>query len=272
MKKLLLLLLVFTTLPLFAQKSLEIAYESSDYLYREPAMSHAMSLKGRLRGGSLRYETRMQESDIFAALEGRWMGGTTDYNGWIQSSNPSIPPEKHSVGDIGDYYYEMRLLLGPTYDLSDEMKLWVGSGLGYRHLKDHLNKDSSYGYLRESTYVYWPITGSLRYETAHSMLALNGEFDLLIFGKQMSHVSRLGFPDNVRNDQQKGFGVRFGLKLQTNLWKETGVFIEPFYRYWQIAESEMTYGFIEPYNTTEEYGVRIGVTFYLGSNSEIYSL
>lgn len=35
MKKLLLILIFFTALPLFAQRYLEIAYETSSYTYRE---------------------------------------------------------------------------------------------------------------------------------------------------------------------------------------------------------------------------------------------
>jgi len=271
MKHLLLFLLVFTTLPLFAQKSLEVAYESSDYTYREPAMSTPISLKGKLRGASLRYETRMRDSGMFAAFEGRWMGGTTDYDGWLQSADPSDPPAQHKVSDIGDYYYEARLHLGQAYDFTPELQLWIGSGLAYRYLKDHMNKDP-YGYLRESKYFYMPFTASLRYNSEWFSVALNGEFDFLIFGKQMSHLGESGlYYDDVRNDQHKGFGLRAGLKMQANVIRQTGIFIEPFYRYWQIADSQISNGFVEPYNTTEEYGIRVGFTIYLGGNDEVYS-
>lgn len=265
MKKLILLLVMFTSLPLFAQKTLELAYEASDYTYREPAMKYPISLKGRLQGGSLRYETRMRDSSMFAALEARFMGGSTDYDGYLMDGT------KYYMYDLGDYYYEGRLRIGQVYDFTEEMQLWLGSGIGYRYLKDHADKDPS-GYLRESTYIYLPVTASLRYNADWFSVALNGEFDCLIFGHQMSHLP-YDYPfDDIRNDQHKGFGVRAGLKMQVNVSPRVGVFAEPFYRYWQIAESEMTYGFVEPYNTTEEYGVRVGLTFYLGGNEEVYSM
>ena len=271
MKKLFILLLVLTAGPLWAQKSLEVAYESSGYTYREPAMQYPISLKGRLRGGSLRYETRMQQTPLFAALEGRWMGGTTDYDGWV--STTTYPPVTTPVtgDDIGDYYYEVRLRMGQAYDFTECLQLWVGSGIGYRYLKDHMNKLDA-GYLRESTYIYLPVTASVRYNTRWWGAALNGEFDYLFMGKQMSHLSRLGYPDDVRNDQRHGFGVRVSLKIQANILRDDSVFIEPFYRYWQIAESKMAYGFVEPYNTTEEFGIRLGVSFGIGSNKEVFSM
>ena len=271
MKKILLFLLVFAALPLFAQKNLEFAYETSDYSYREPS-GYAIGLKGKKHGASLRYETRMRDTPMFAAFEGRYMKGTTDYDGWLQSLDPSDPPVKHEADGIKDYYYEARFNIGQIYEFSQEMQLWLGSGLGDRYLKDHMEKDPS-GYLRESTYIYMPFTANLRYDTDRWGLALNAEFDWLIYGKQISHLSKFGWPyDDVRNDQHKGFGLRFGLKANVNLSEKTSLFIEPFYRYWQIANSKITDGFVEPYNTTEEFGLRIGMTFCIGSNSEVYSL
>jgi len=235
MKKLLFLLVIFAALPAFAQKTLEVAYESSDYSYREPS-DHAIGLKGKMQGGSLRYETRMRDSDMFAAFDGRWMGGTTDYDGWLQDGYGNF--EKHTASDIGDYYYEARLHIGQIYDFSQEMKLWLSAGVGYRYLKDHMNKDP-YGYLRESSYVYIPFTLNLRYTGSWWSAVLGGEFDYMILGHQTSHFD---YPfEDIRNDQNDGFGVRVGLKLQADLSEKTGIFVEPFYRYWQIAGSKEEY-------------------------------
>ena len=250
MKKLLFLVLAFTALPLFAQSSLEIAYEASNYIYREPDGNLPISLRGRFQGGSIRYENRVEASAYYFALDGRWMGGTTDYDGWLMNGT------KHITGDIGDYYYEARLHMGRVADLSEKMQLWWAAGFGYRYLKDHMNKDPS-GYLRESNYVYMPFTGELRYKGGAWEFALRGELDYLLFGWQKSHMS-----PTIRHDQHEGFGLRISAKVQLNLdGNKSGLFVEPFYRSWEIQDSEVSGGYLEPHNTTEEYGIRAGITF-----------
>ncbi len=254
MKKLLLLLVVFTALPLFAQQSLELAYETSSYTYREPDGNTPISLKGRMQGGSIRYENRVEGSAFFFALDGRWMGGTTDYDGWLMTT----PPTPHESNDIGDYYYEGRLHMGRVNDLSDTTQLWFASGLAYRYLKDHMNKDP-YGYLRESHYVYMPLTGELRFKGGAWELDLRGELDYLLFGWQNSHMQQAG---NIRHEQHRGYGLRVSAKLQVNLdGHKSGVFVEPFFRYWDISDSDTNKGYLEPHNTTKEAGVRVGITF-----------
>ena len=253
MKKLLLFLVVFTALPLFAQQSLEVAYEASSYTYREPDGNSPISLKGRMQGGSIRYENRVNGSAFYFALDGRWMGGRTDYDGWLMTN----PPTPHESEDIGDYYYEGRLHLGRVMDLSDNSQLWYATGLAYRYLKDHMNKDP-HGYLRESNYVYVPFTGELRFKSHALELDLRGELDYLLVGWQNSHMNA----GNLRHEQHAGYGLRLSAKVQVNFnGQKTGVFVEPFYRMWDIQESQANGGYIEPHNTTKEFGIRAGITF-----------
>lgn len=253
MKKLLLFLLVFTAFPLCAKQSLEVAYETSNYTYREPDGDTPIRLKGRMQGGSIRYENHIEESAIFFALDGRWMGGTTDYDGWLMAT----PPISHQFEDIGDYYYEGRLHLGRVVDSSESTQVWVGTGLAYRYLKDHLNKDPS-GYLRESNYVYMPFTGELRFKGGVWAVDLRGELDYLLFGWQESHMQQ----GTLRHDQTEGYGIRLSAKVQVNLdGHKSGIFVEPFYRYWDISDSESRGGYLEPHNTTREVGVRVGIAF-----------
>lgn len=250
MKKLLLLLAVFTTVPLFAQSSFELAYETSNYTYREPDGSLPISLKGKLQGGSARYENRFDGSPMYFAMDGRWMGGTTDYDGWLMNG------DKYTADDIGDYYYEARFHMGRVADLSDQVQLWWAVGFGYRYLKDHMNKVDA-GYLRESNYVYMPLTGHYRYNGGAWSLSLNGELDYLLFGWQQSHMN-----PTIRHDQHEGYGLRLSAKLQINLdGRKSGVFVEPYYRMWEIQDSEASGGYMEPHNKTEEVGIRAGITF-----------
>ena len=252
MKKLLCCLLLLTALPLFAQSSLEVAYEVSKYNYREPDGNSPISLKGHMQGASLRYEVRTDAS-LFYAVDGRWMGGTTDYDGWLMTK----PPQKYTFDDIGDYYYEARLHMGRMADLSERARFWWTIGLGYRYLKDHMNKAPA-GYLRESNYVYMPVMGGYRYLGGVWELDLRGELDYLLCGWQNSHMKS----GKIRHDQHEGYGFRLSAKLQINLdGHKSGLFVEPFYRFWEIQDSESSGGYMEPHNKTEELGLRVGVTF-----------
>ena len=76
------------------------------------------------------------------------------------------------------------------------------------------------------------------------------------------------------NSQRKGFGARASVKAEQELG-QTAIFVEPFVRYWKIQNSKFDYyyaedmgggwyklhGGIEPFNTTREYGIRVGIAF-----------
>ena len=120
-----------------------------------------------------------------------------------------------------------------------------------------MNKDPN-GYLRESNYVYVPFTGELRFKGGVWEFDLRGELDYLLFGLQESHME----PRTLRHDQHSGYGLRASAKLQVNLdGNKTGVFVEPFYRYWDIQDSQANGGYLEPHNTTREFGLRAGIAF-----------
>ena len=99
-------------------------------------------------------------------------------------------------------------------------------------------------------------------------LTLNGQFDWLLSGRQFSDDSSGG----VYNDQDEGYGVRVSVKAQAD-FNKIGVFVEPFWRYWQIQNSQPQYFKVwysgawhlveerEPYNKTQELGLRVGISF-----------
>lgn len=254
--------------------SFEIAYERSDYTYKEPHMDAPIRIKGPLNGVSAKYTYRGVLSDVlngndgsFVALDFRYMGGSTDYDGWLQTT----PPTPYTIDDIGDYYLEGRVLMGEAFYLSDSFSLWPYMGIGYRFLKNHANKKEG-GYRRESNYVYVPLGTDIKYEIAPSWtFALNGEFDWFLKGRQVSQMSDVdpGYAD-VSNRQSQGYGVRFSARLQKD-FTHAGVFVEPFWRYWHIQNSDWQpmeymgmitpYALMEPFNTTQEYGLKAGLVF-----------
>jgi len=259
MKKLLFCLSVLLLAsPLFALngglEKWEIAYEGEGYSYREPHMEYPISLKGYHQGASIKYMTAGAGGSVnsLGILEGRFLTGKTDYDGYLWNGTPS------TADDITDWYVELRGLYG--YKMGNErVSLTPYIGFGYRFLSNNMDKDDS-GYRRESTYYYVPIGFSLRSGTDNASIAFTGEFDWLVYGNQYS-----GLYDGVNNLQEKGFGLRGGIKFSAGS-ESFNVFVEPFYRFWKIQNSDVvmvspTNGLLEPFNISREYGIKAGIAF-----------
>ncbi len=287
MKKLVvLILLCVICLPVFAREDkkhhFELAYEYSDYGYREPHMKYPIHNTAKKQGVSVLYmrqsvlETDVSEDDpSFASLEVRYMNGKADYDGYLTDGTP------FKTYDEKDYYMEAALKFGRYYTLgSPNVRVWPYIGIGWRSLRNGEDGIQDYGgtlgytYQRTSTYVYVPLGANLTFELGSAArFTLNGQFDWLIHGNQNSHLDDSWSVGSVSNKQNKGFGVRVSGKLETDLGG-IGLFVEPFWRYWKIQNSQKelfyvdygdgTYGMghmWEPFNITREYGIRAGITF-----------
>ena len=265
--------LLLLTTAAFAQEkthSLEIAYEISNYKYREPGV---MYMRARPKQGvSVLYTRRnvlshdsSQSDKYFTSLEFRYMTGDVDYYGGRFDGTPL------TLTNLNDYYFEAAWRLGVVYELGTSWEVWPYVGLGWRQLRNHLEEGGEGGYLRESTYWYMPLGFFVKYRTENEWLfALNGEFDWLLKGEQYS--GEVGDLDGNTNHQNQGYGVRISLKTEKNFGK-IGVFVEPFWRYWHIQNSSVGYkeiisapgwaidGFYEPKNYTHEYGLKVGLSF-----------
>ena len=253
-----------------------LGFESGYYSYREPHMEYPISIKSTKMGASFEWIGRSilsgdltPEDPSFATLELRYVTGDAKYDGWLMNN---ITEEVIPVTSDGeeDHYFEGRLTLGRTYDLSDTWTLWPYFGLGYRRLYNNTYTEG--GYRRISKYTYVPLGARLTANMGSGwMFTLTGEFDWFLVGEQKSGVLEGHY---VINQQKQGYGLRGGIKLEKTLAKSFGFFVEPYYRMWKIQNSEETdvlvyipgmgYGymtFIEPFNVTKEAGVRVGITF-----------
>lgn len=185
--------------------------------------------------------------------EGRFAVGTVDYDGQYQDGRPL------TMDGIDDYVFEGRLLLGPEW-LSSNMLSTLYAGVGYRYLND----DSSFhpaGYERESNYYYIPIGGEISTSLQAGWSVVGRvEYDYFLWGLQKSHIGII-----MENRQNSGHGYRASIKLQKKS-KDVMFVIEPFFRYWDIDDSELEYlggGYygLEPANNTTEYGIQLSVLF-----------
>jgi len=180
-----------------------------------------------------------------------------------------------TLNNIPDHEFEFRELVGYDLPVLEKSTLTPYFGFGYRYLNDDssgkITSDGSSGYERVNHRIYSPVgmEWTMRMENEWSIGA-TAEYDFLWWGKQISHLSNANssFGD-VKNSQKKGYGLRGSIKLQKNTEKIDYI-IEPFIRYWNIAQSDnanvtysgviVGYGY-EPKNNTTELGLNLGVRF-----------
>jgi hypothetical protein len=246
--------------------SWRIAPEVSHYRYREPGV---MELEGTYYGivGSYTWYKLRDRHEMAvgtgggpsgswttARLEGRLSSGRVDYDGAYMDGTPV------SISNIEDWLVNVKGLWGIEWHPAQPLNaLYVG--LGYRYLSN----DTSFhpaGYLRESNYFYVPIGARRDLDLSGGWeLGVTGEFNALIIGRQISHLDDVdpSLP-KVRNWQWPGYGATASLELRRR-FDRFDLALAPFLRYWWIAESAESDGFVEPENNTLEYGVSFVVRF-----------
>lgn len=238
----------------------DIGSEVYHFRYKEPGvMEETGVFYGAIIGYTYRdwvpasLEEPLGENKILFRLEGRFASGQVDYNGSLSSGTP------YEINNIDDYVIESRILLG-IEALDEDWLASLYTGFGYRYLNDDPSFDP-YGYERESNYLYVPVGYKLdgSFQNGWSWGA-RFETDILVWGKQYSHLSSVGYWD-VDNRQHKGYGLRGAVRFRYRNEKRV-LLIEPFIRYWNIEDSDASYaGFgyygIEPANRTTEFGVQV---------------
>ncbi len=275
----------FVAAPVAEKKhSFDLGYELYNYKYEETVKgSEFMNTKGNYSGYALDYVYRPGASSYYGEyideyrLQARVAFGDVDYTG------------SGTYKGLEDYMFELRGLLAKSYDVGGMATVVPYVGVGFRYLNNGAeempaNATTYSGYNRESRYVYLPLGADLRTRVNGGWdLSMNLEYDHFIDGEQQSHLEDQrdisgndpGY-SNLVNEQNKGFGLRGAVKLSKDISKRVNLFIEPFFRYWDIEDSKFTpfvingvtqcdatgcYGGVEPSNVTKEIGLKMGVGF-----------
>ncbi len=264
---------------LVGDKQLELGFDMSNIVYKEPDFMHENGLMYGFSGSFIYYgvipllpfnyyswlptlpeDPNKRKSMV--KLEGKFSSGQMDYSG------------SGTIDDIRDYIAEVRALVGPVF-YNKKIATIPYFGLGYRYLNDDsgskISSTGAYGYERESSYCYIPIGANLITDLNHAwFLEANTEFDIFLGGRQISHLSDVdpGYNDLI-NEQQEGYGLRGSLKIRKE-FETVDFVIEPFIKYWNIKKSEISYvtynnvigGYgYEPKNNSTEYGIKLAVRF-----------
>jgi hypothetical protein len=236
-----------------------LAFEVASYEYKEPGF---MRDRAVMYGVYADYTFRPKKMMIRA--ETRFNFGSIDYTS----------EGTGSLDGIRDYVFDVRGSFGRTLQITDGAYVTPFMGFGYRYLFDDFGgkatSTGSYGYDRKARYIYSPVGA----ETIARLnkgwaLGASGEYDIFWRGWQRSRLGDAiyGVP-SVNNLQKDGWGVRSSVKI-VKMFPKVNFYVEPFFRYWNIKDSEETTiefgGYIvtaiEPANKTTEWGARIGVNF-----------
>ncbi len=231
-----------------------------EYGYHEYQESGVMEETGMLQGliGSYTYHN---DKGLMANASLRLGYGELEYDGRTWGGTPLQMDTENGI-------LELRGLVGYDHKLKDDCFITPFIGIGYRYL----NNDTNYagGYEREIEYLYVPIgistDSSLNNEWRWGV---NMEYDLFLAGHVVSYLSDV-YPayNNLENDQDfmDGYGARFSLHFKKEISDNVSLSIEPFMRYWEIKDSNVSiltvygtpvaYGY-EPQNDTTTYGLRI---------------
>ncbi|NQU17172.1 MAG: hypothetical protein HQ564_03810, partial [Candidatus Saganbacteria bacterium] len=202
---------------------------------------------------------------IMSKYEGRIFLGTVNYDGATQAG---VPLTFDGIPDLG---YEFRGLWGRDNPLSDDFFLTPYIGVGYRYLNDNMQLKSAAGYQRESNYYYVPLGLEVtRHDDSGGFFEAMIEYDYLLFGKQVSHLSDFASEWNDPiNWQHSGYGLKalISYMIESANFSYQG---KLYMRLWDIADSDTANlefsgvpvgTAIEPKNNTSEVGISLGVRF-----------
>ena len=269
------------------------------YTYREPG-NLAISIHGpKFLAGYTGTFSIDERHRWFAQTEVRGTLGNVAYNGWcypfiITPNSASPNGYELDVGDASpcdesgdrDWYVEGRAVAGKDF-IGSRWGWSPYTGVGLRHLSNGTAGVPGY---RTDNYLYLPIGMTARTSVGpRRALSFNVEYDLLIHGWQKTRDSALGGGDvpatptappftinsfsDISFSQSRGWALRASATYPVaGHWS-----VEPYYVRWTVSSSPVNYenasftvnnvtaqeqlGAYEPYNTTNEFGVRLGFHF-----------
>ncbi|MDR1474503.1 MAG: hypothetical protein LBS38_02285 [Endomicrobium sp.] len=259
---------------------LELAPQKSNYKYEE---KNIMTILGNTTGclGKLQYRHSPLDS-FFVIYEFSYMAGDCTYNGAVK--HKSHPPTPVQAKCIKNNFFENRLLLGfAMNDIDSKTEKFLYLGFGIRNLHNEIEtviklKDNrlfeciSPGQERESSYLYFPLGFDVKINISSWIIELNSELDFLLNGtqstdntKEMQKINK-AFKENFSPlkatlTQDIGYGARTSIRICKSIGNSSFIFIEPFFKYWSVEESNEVNGLSEPKNSTSEYGAKIGLSF-----------
>lgn len=240
-----------------------------------------------------------QRHHVFGQFSARGTGAIAAYDGscrpWqIVPSSASPNGYRLTLGTASpcsetgdaDWYAEGRFLVGKDF-VSRSVGIAPFVGVGFRHLSNGTTGNFNF---RTEEYLYIPVGATVRTKAgANHVLGLTMEYDRLARGWNKTRESLLqggtvpatsttpafsiGDFRDLSFTQHTGWGLRASASYEINRsWS-----IAPYYIRWHVSDSPVvdgsvaytvnaitarqTFGYYEPLNFTNEYGVKVGLHF-----------
>ena len=219
-------------------------YDEPDFMYnKSEVQDHLLDNFGLMYNAknSFLFEGYLNQIELDADFR------RFDINYWSNGSG--------TFNNIENDMYNLRGL----YGIQASDKLMFKTGLGYRYLIDkkkggYSSNGSGPGYDRIQEYQYIPFIAEANMPLSGINGKLKFEYDYIFYGKNQNEYPSSSSNHTHRNDD--GFGFKVSYKFPYS-----GLNIEPYYEYLNIERSTTNSGFLEPHNTTNEYGIKISKTF-----------
>jgi hypothetical protein len=239
--------------------SFDAGAQLSHITYKEPGLMQESGIMYGVTGAYTSVGRR-----LMWRVDGTLSTGEVEYVGSYWDGTPL------TVKGIRDTMFETRAILGSTEFVNISSYYFPYIGIGYRYLFDGADKAPG-GYRRESNYLYIPlgIDGMVTTKGRWS-LGFTVEYDYFVSGRQFSSLSDAdpGYND-IESKQSSGYGLRGSLRFIRA--GRNDIILEPFIKYWKIAESDMVpltyngvptpYGVVEPENNSTELGIKVLMRF-----------
>ncbi|HAS90423.1 MAG TPA: hypothetical protein DCS48_14160 [Desulfovibrio sp.] len=240
---------------LFPTNEFKLGYVGMYMYYDEPDVMHE---KGFLNGGFGAWTGYFTDYNIMLNAEFEGLAGSLRYSGKYSDGTPLRC-------DTDDYFISVRATIGLGYDLG-HTGITPYTGIGARYWNDDIKATG--GYERQIKQLYLPLGVNIVTHLDDGW-SIGGtlEGDLLLGGTVKSKLSQVGSAyQDVNNKQEfaSGGGGRISAFLEY-YFDDYALGMEPYFRYWCIAESgkdTVNSGtYVEPENKFYMSGIRLYVKF-----------
>jgi len=220
-----------------------------------------MKDSGTLNGFKFDYRYDFSNSQWFLKSSlGHVISNNTTYDGAyrIVGTNKRVPYKHKGTNSITD----LDLSLGKFISLNNFITAKISGGFYFRSLMNPQSKSLG-TYDRQIKYQTFALKAGTIFSLSDKFFIQPlARYDHLIEGQVRTDLSDTD-PNKplVINKQKKGKGYRFDLGFNY-VFKKFTLAINPYYRSWDIADSERNSYGMEPRNKTESIGLDIGVKLF----------
>jgi len=238
----------------FATSNYSVGVEGFRDVYNEPAAT----VDEHSNYGSVTAGYMWTSRNYFTAIDARYSKGTSDYKSDSGTDNGTPQTETDTRLRFGT------ILPGNGNTLEPYI------GLGWRWFFDngkgrfaYINgSPNAFAYDRRINQLYLPIGITDHFASGSWMFSWTAEIDPLLYGIVKSRLAEGGDPAerNAVNHQTSGVGGRGEFMVGRKMGQCT-VEAGPFIRYWNIRDSDIQEGGLEPQNNRMQYGVAMKILY-----------